>query len=124
MLGQDRLEKNSAKRLIRSGEIPCPRQTSIDKTNDCVMKSERGALVRGSDPPSGHSIYNTAGDTWRAPARRLIQKRLAAGGYLVETRRQKISIPLRWQKTDLFSGSGGERRTPRVTSRPLDHGSS
>ena len=68
MLGQDRPEKNSAKRFIRSGEIPSPRQTSIDKTNDCVMKSERGALVRGSDPPSGRSVHNTADDTSRAPA--------------------------------------------------------
>ena len=37
--------------LIRSGEIPSPRQTSIDKTNDCAMKSERGVLIGGSDPP-------------------------------------------------------------------------
>ena len=59
--------------LVRSGEIPSPRQTSIDKTNDCVMKSERSALVRGSDPPSSHSVRKTAGDAWRAPARRLIQ---------------------------------------------------
>ena len=79
MLGQDRPEKNSAKCLIRSGEIPSPRETSIDKTNDCVMNSERGALVRGSDPPSGHSVHNTAGYTWRAPARRLIQKYLFTG---------------------------------------------
>ena len=49
--------------LIRSGEIWSPRQTSIDKTNDCAMKSERGALDRDSDPPSGHSVHNTAGDT-------------------------------------------------------------
>ena len=34
----------------------------------------------------------------------------------------KISTPLRWQKIDLFSGLGEERRTPRATSRPLDHG--
>ena len=31
MLGQDRLDKNSAKCLIRSGEIPSPRQTTIGK---------------------------------------------------------------------------------------------
>ena len=37
------------------------------------MKPERGAVVRGYDPPSGHSVRKTAGDTWRAPARRLIQ---------------------------------------------------
>ena len=65
--------------LIRSGEIPSPRQTSIIKNNDCAMKSERDALVRGSDPPSGHSsVHKTAGDTWRAPARRLIQTHLSA----------------------------------------------
>ena len=54
--------------LIRSGEIPSPRETSMDKTNACVMKSERGALVRSSDPPSGHSVLKTTGDRWRAPA--------------------------------------------------------
>ena len=79
MLGQGRPEKNSAKCLIRSGKIPSPRQTSIDKTYDFILNSERGALSRGSDPPSGHSVHNTAGDTWRAPARRLIQKHLSTG---------------------------------------------
>ena len=78
MLGQDRPEKNSAKCLIRTGEIASPRQTSIDKTNDSVINFERGALVRVSDPPSGRSVHNTAGDTWRAPARRLIPTHLGA----------------------------------------------
>ena len=50
-LGRDRLRKNKGGNLVRSGEIPSSRQTSIDKTNNCVMNSERGALVRGSDPP-------------------------------------------------------------------------
>ena len=79
MLGQDRPENNSAKCLIRSGEIPSPRQTSIDKTKDCFMNSDRGALARGSNPPFGHSVHNTAGHTWRAPARRVIQKHLSTG---------------------------------------------
>ena len=79
MLGQDRPKKNSAKCLIRSGESPSPRQTSIDKTHDCIMNSERGALVMTSDPPSGYSAHNTAGDTWLASARRLIQKHLSTG---------------------------------------------
>ena len=35
--------------LVRSGEIPSPRQTSINQTNDRAMKSERGVLVRGYD---------------------------------------------------------------------------
>ena len=43
------------------------------------MKSERRALVRGSDLPSGHSVHSMADDTWRASARHLIQKYLAAG---------------------------------------------
>ena len=70
--------ENSAECLIRNGEIPSPRQTPIDKTND-GMKHERGALVRGSDPRSGHSVDETAGDMWRLPARRLIPNHLAAG---------------------------------------------
>ena len=62
--------------FTRSGEISSPRQTSTDKTNDCAMKSERGALVWGSDPPSDHGVHKTTGDRWRAPARRLIQTHL------------------------------------------------
>ena len=49
-------------KFVRSGEIASPGQTSIDETNDCAMKSERGAPVRGSDPPSGHSVHKTTGD--------------------------------------------------------------
>ena len=107
--------------LSPSGEIPSPRQTPMGKSNDCAMKSERGALVRGSDPPSGHSVHKTTGDTWRAPARRLDTNTF--GRCCVENRRQKLSIPLRWQKIGLFSGWGEERRKPRATCRPLDHGS-
>ena len=64
--------------LIRSGKIPSPRQPSIDKTNDCAMRSERGALVRGSNPTfSGHSsVHKMAGNTCRTPATRLIQTKL------------------------------------------------
>ena len=64
--------------LARSDEISTPGQTSIDKNNDCATKSERGAPVRGSDPPFGHSVHRTNGDRWRAPARRLIQTHLGA----------------------------------------------
>ena len=107
--------------LVRSGEIPSPGQTSsIDKSNDCAMKSERGALVKGSDPPSGHSVDKTTGDRWRAPARRLIQTHLGAA---VQKTGNKNSRSLSDGKTCLFSDLGEERRTPRATSRPLDHGS-
>ena len=61
IFGQDQPEKNSAKCLFEAG-IPSSGQTSIDQTNDCAMKSERGALVRGSDPPSGHIVHKTTGD--------------------------------------------------------------
>ena len=44
------------------------------------------------------------------------------GRCCVKSMRQKFSIPLRWQKIGLLSGLE-ERRTPRATSRPLDHGS-
>ena len=106
---------------VKSKRRDSEASTDIDKTNDCAMKSERGALVKGSDPPSGHSVHKTTGDTWRAPARRLIHTHLGAA--VKENRRQKFPIPLRWQKIGLFSGLGEERRTPRATSRPLDHGS-
>ena len=42
----------------RSGGIPSPRQRSIHKTNDCV-KSERGALVRGSNPHPLVTVFTT-----------------------------------------------------------------
>ena len=95
ILGQDRPEKNSAKCLLEAARFQVlgrhrwtkpttppwnlnSGQTSMDKTNDCAVKSERGALVRGSDLPSGHSVDKTTGDRWRAPARRLIQTYLGA----------------------------------------------
>ena len=98
---------------------PGPRQTSIGKNSDCVMKSEQGVLVRGSDPPQGHRVHTKAGDMWRAPARRLREKPLAAGVYLVGNRRQKVSIPLQWQKSDIFSGLDKERSTSRATKMVL-----
>ena len=120
MLGQDQPENTPAKCLFRRGEIPSPRQTSIDQTNECIMKSEWGALFRGSDPPSGRSVHNTAGDTWRAPARRLIQKHLPTG---VPKTDDKNLDPSPMVKKWTFFRFGRERRTPRATSRLLDHGS-
>ena len=63
------------------------------------MKSERGALVRGSDPPFGHSVHQTAGGTWRALARRLAQKRIWA---LLCTKQAKTLDPSPMAKTTLF----------------------
>ena len=120
IFGQDRLEKNSGKCLIRSGEIPGPRQTSVDKNNGSVMKSGRGALVSGSDSPSGHSAHSTAGDMGRARGQASDTKFFDR--WCVENRRHKISIPPRWQKyifLQVCEKSVG-RRGP--LSRPLDHG--
>ena len=62
----------------RSGEIPRPRQTSIEETSNCVMKPERGALVKSSDPPQAHRVYKKAGDMWRPPASHSVKTYLAA----------------------------------------------
>ena len=112
MLGHNRPAKNSAKCLVRRGEIPSPRPTSIDKINDCVMSSERGACVRGCDPPSDRRVHNPAGDTWRAPATCLMCRK----------QRTKIIDPSP-MAFFFFLGLGEEHRTPRATFRPLDHGS-
>ena len=85
---------------VRSGDIPSPGHISIDKTNDCAMKSERGALVWGSDPPAGHSIHKMNGDRWRAPARRLIQTHMAAA---VSKTGKEISRSLSEGKKLVFS---------------------
>ena len=71
-MGQDRLQKNSGACLNRSGQVLCPRATSIDKIDDCVMNSERSALVRGSDPHPRVTVVThwPVGDMWRALARR------------------------------------------------------
>ena len=98
-LAQGRPDKSSAKCSFRSGEIPSPRQTSIDQSNDCVMTSERGALVRGSELPSGqysqHGRLNVTGAGQASDTKTF-------GRWCLETDNQKISIPLRWQKTDFF----------------------
>ena len=47
--------------LIRSGEILSPRQTSIDKNNDCAIKPERGAVVRGCDQCSRNDGWHVTG---------------------------------------------------------------
>ena len=49
-----------------SGEIPCAQQTSFDKINDVIVKSERGEFVRISYAPlvspMVYSAHATAGD--------------------------------------------------------------
>ena len=94
-MGQDRPETTSAMRLLRSGEIP------ILGGHDRQDKRLRHyTLVRGSDPPLSHSACMTAGEMWRAPARRRTTKCMAAG--VKKAGDQKLSIPLRWRKIDNF----------------------
>ena len=59
--------------------ISCVPHPSFDEIDDSVVNSERGELVRGSDPPLVYSAHSTAGGLWRAPIRFLLKIRLAAG---------------------------------------------
>ena len=78
-LGQHRPEKFSSRSWIRRGAISyCP-HTSFDEINDSVVDSERGELVRGSDPPLVYNAHSTAGDLWRGPIRLLVKTHSAAG---------------------------------------------
>ena len=49
-LGQHLLEKFSNRSWIRRCMISCPPHF-VDEINDSIVNSERGELVRGSDPP-------------------------------------------------------------------------
>ena len=77
------------------------------------MKSERGALVRGSDLLSGYSVHRTTGDMRRAPARCPMKTHLGAAA----TKNFDASPMV---NNGLFASLGEERRTPPATSRPLD----
>ena len=57
----------------------CSPHTSFDEIGDSVVNSERGELVRGTDPPLVYGAHSTAGDLWRAPIRLLLKTHLAAG---------------------------------------------
>ena len=65
-LGQHLLENFPSRSWIRRGAISCFPHTSFDLINDNVVNSERGELVRGSDPPLVYSAHSGAGDFWRA----------------------------------------------------------
>ena len=52
-LRQHRPDKFSSRSWIRSGAISCSPHTAFDESTTAysVVNSERGELVRGSDPP-------------------------------------------------------------------------
>ena len=58
---------------IRRGVISCAPHTLFDEINASVVKSKRGELVTGSDPPLVYSAHSTVGDVWRAPIRLLLK---------------------------------------------------
>ena len=64
---------------MRRGVISCAPHSSFDEINQSVVKSERGALVWGYDPPLVRSAHSTAGDVWRVLIRLLLKASLAAG---------------------------------------------
>lgn len=82
-LGPKFAKKSSAKRWIRTGEILSLEQKSINEVNDCVMKSERGALVfvgaKAHPRFTVRSVHTTAIAIRPAPIRRLRTNYLAAG---------------------------------------------
>ena len=78
-LGQHRPKKFSSKSWIRRGEISCSPHTSCEEINVSIVNSERGEVVRGSDPALVYNAHSTAGDLWRAPIRPLLKTHLAAG---------------------------------------------
>ena len=77
-LGQHRPEKSSSRSWIRCGAMYCSPHTSFDEIIDSVVNSERGELVRGSDPPLVHSAHSTAGNLMRASTRLLLKTHLEA----------------------------------------------
>ena len=84
---------------------PSPRQTSIGKISDSVMKSERGVLVRGSDPPSGHSSPHTRAG-WFSRKRNGIHP---SGTCISPTKKQKRS-----REGSLTTLPTSPTETPRV----------
>ena len=85
---------------IRSSEIPSPRQTSIDKTNECVMKNLNGARSLGAPTHPLVTVFTTlpAIGGGRRPGV------CYQNSWRVVCTKQttKIVDPLRWQKTVFF----------------------
>ena len=89
----------------RRGVISCAPHTSFDEINGSVVNSERGELVRGSDPPFVHSAHSTAGDVWRAPIRLLLKN---AWRPVCRKLRRKLSIASHRAKYRTLSGFDGQ----------------
>ena len=92
MLGKVRLEKNSAECLVRSGEVPCPRQTSMDKTTT-ASSTLNGACSLGAPTHPRVTVFTqwsvVCGGRW--PGLRMIKVQHTAG---VQTTDNKYSRSL------------------------------
>ena len=64
-LRQHLLEKFSIKSWIRTGVVSCAPHTSFDEINDSIVKSERGELVMGANPPLAYIQFSHY-SRWRA----------------------------------------------------------
>ena len=107
--------------ILARGVISCVPHTSFDEINYSVVNSERGELVRGSDPPLVCSAHSTAGDLWRAPIRLLLESTF--GGWCVENwGNSSLSSP-NGRKTKLWENLTEDHRTTHATSHALGHGS-
>ena len=83
------------------------------------MNSERGELVRSSDPPLVYSAHSTAGDLWRAPIRPLLQ---TIGCWCVENWDKNSPSSPHGRKTEFWEDVTEEHRTTQATSHALGHG--
>ena len=120
ILGQDRLEKNSAKSLFEAARLRVLDRHRATKTTTAPWNLN-GARPLGAPTHSLVTVFT--------------KRRVIGGGrrpgfwykhvwaLLCRKQATKISIPLRWQKIGPFPGLREGHWTPRATSRPLDHGS-
>ena len=78
MLGQDRPEKIQPNAYFEAARFRV--LEDINRRNQRLRHENlNGARSLGAPTHPLVSVHKTAGDTWRAPARRLIQKHLVAG---------------------------------------------
>ena len=116
-LGQHLHEKFSITSWTKIRVVSCAPHTSLDEINGSVVKSARGGLVRGSDPPLVYS--STAGRVWRAPTGLLLKIYLAAGVWKAETKNlHRLSTG---KKYNFFVDLTEDHRRTQSTSHALGH---
>ena len=119
ILSEDRLAKHSAKCLVWSGEIPSPRQTSIDKTNDGVMHSERVAR-QGLLPNLGSPCLNSG--PWHVAGAGQAKDKAYIFPLVCTKQTTKVLDLSRMANIIIFSGLAEEHRKLSERTRPQDLG--